>query len=85
MKKLLVIFLVAIFVMGITSVAQASNMYEWIKGNDADEPLITSFYVAKTFELDKEDRKAIRVKLERSNNIGDFSRGLYQISAGLEF
>ena len=83
MKKLIVMTLVAMFMLG--GMAQASNLHEWVRGNDADEPLITSFYVAKTFELDKEDGKAIRVKFERSNNIGDFSKGLYQVSAGLEF
>ncbi len=83
--KMIKLLLVVMFVMGITSMAQASNLHEWIRGNDADEPLITSFYVAKTFELDKEDGKAVRVKFERTNNIGDFGKGLYQISAGLEF
>ena len=74
------------FVMG-TSIAYAGSTSEWLKGNDTEDPLMVSFYVAKTFEIDKEDEEAadIRLKFERKNNIGSFDDAEYILSTGLEF
>jgi len=83
----MLISLLAISVLLISTPVFADNNF--IKGNDAENPLMTSLYAAKTFEIGEKKEgsldKAIRIKLERKNNIGKFSEAEYTVSAGLEF
>ena len=63
----------------------ADNVKEFLKGNELDDPLMTSLYVAKTFDIKNEKAPDVRVKFERINKIDNWSHGEYQVSLGLEF
>ena len=82
--KVLKVFLVAMFVMG-TSIVYAGSTSEWLKGNDTEDPLMVSFYVAKYFENENEKMPDARIKFERKTNIGSFDDAEYTASLGLEF
>lgn len=60
----------------------ADNIQDFLKGENADNPLATSVYIAKTFN--KESKLPIRVEVRRTNDIGKFSEGEYTVSCGIE-
>ena len=81
--KIVSLAIVTMFLMG--GLVFAGSTEDFIKGNDTEDPLMVSLYVAKTLEGKDEKKPDIRVKFERKNNIGNFNHAEYTASLGLEF
>lgn len=89
MKKLIVITLVAMFMLGGVAYAReieevGETIWDTLRGKNASAPMLISEYVAKTWE--REEGPDVRVKLEYTHSIRSLvNNNSVQASFGLEF
>jgi len=80
-KKVFVLTMVAMFVMG--SSVFASDLEDFVKGENAENPLDINIGVAKIIEREK--GPDVRIQLDRQSAIDKITEGEYTVSLILEF
>ena len=83
--KMLKMFLVAMFVMSIASMAMADNIDNFLRGDEGDDNLLLDYGIAKRIEVNEEKDIDVILELRREHQIDNWRTADYTIRTTVEF